>query len=211
MSKQSVNYFGECDNEDVFIPISSFLTSIVTSVATKTAWINLLVMIIIIIQVVLRYGFHSGAAWVDELIWHFYAFFMFGLAYAITTDSHIRVDIAHMHFSKKKQRIFEVLGILLLIMPFTIIIFDHSVDWVLTSFRVNEFSENPTGLPYRWIVKTILPLSMILLFIASLSELIKNSVLIIHSNTTTNKVFSNNDSNTLLRLFQPSIKNSKGA
>ncbi len=64
--------------DNIEIPISKFLTCIVTSITTKTAWLNVIVMLTILIQVTLRYGFHAGEAWVDELIWHFYAFFMFG-------------------------------------------------------------------------------------------------------------------------------------
>jgi len=168
----------------------------------------MLVMFTILIQVTLRYGFHAGEAWVDEFIWHLYAFFMFGLSYAITTDSHIRVDIVHMKFTKKKQRIIEVLGIVFLIMPFTIIIFDHSVGWVHHSFMANEFSENTTGLPYRWVVKSLLPISLVLIFIASLSELIKNIVLLIYGeNVTDNR--SSDGGSAIGRLFTPTITNHK--
>jgi TRAP-type mannitol/chloroaromatic compound transport system permease small subunit len=160
------------------------------------------------VKVTLRYGFHAGEAWVDEFIWHLYAFFMFGLSYAITTDSHIRVDIVHMKFTKKKQRIIEVLGIVFLIMPFTIIIFEHSVGWVHHSFMANEFSENTTGLPYRWVVKSLLPISLVLIFIASLSELIKNIVLLIHGeNVTDNR--SSAGGSAIGRLFTPTISNDK--
>lgn len=155
MSDNPEDHFPGHHSDNVYIPIVSFLTSIVTAITTKTAWINLLVMFTILVQVTLRYGFHAGEAWVDEFIWHLYAFFMFGLSYAITTDSHIRVDIAHMKFTRRKQRIIEVLGIIFLIMPFTIIIFDHSVGWVHHSFVAKEFSENTTGLPYRWVVKSL--------------------------------------------------------
>jgi len=208
MSYNPKDLFPDQKKDNVHIPIVSFLTSIVTTITTKTAWINLLVMFTILIQVTLRYGFHAGEAWVDEFIWHLYAFFMFGLSYAITTDSHIRVDIVHMKFTKKKQRIIEVLGIVFLIMPFTIIIFDHSVGWVHHSFMANEFSENTTGLPYRWVVKSLLPISLVLIFIASLSELIKNIVLLIHGeNVTDNR--SSDGGSAIGRLFTPTITNHK--
>ena len=208
MSYNPKDLFPDQQKDNVYIPIVSFLTSIVTTITTKTAWINLLVMFTILIQVTLRYGFHAGEAWVDEFIWHLYAFFMFGLSYAITTDSHIRVDIVHMKFTKKKQRIIEVLGIVFLIMPFTIIIFDHSVGWVHHSFMANEFSENTTGLPYRWVVKSLLPISLVLIFIASLSELIKNVVLLIHGeNVTDNR--SSDGGSAIGRLFTPTITNHK--
>jgi TRAP-type mannitol/chloroaromatic compound transport system permease small subunit len=208
MSYNPEDLFPEQKKDNVHIPIVSFLTSIVTAITTKTAWINMLVMFTILVQVTLRYGFHAGEAWVDEFIWHLYAFFMFGLSYAITTDSHIRVDIAHMKFTKKKQRIIEVLGIVFLIMPFTIIIFDHSIGWVHHSFMANEFSENTTGLPYRWVVKSLLPISLVLIFIASLSELIKNIVLLIHGeNVTDNR--SSDSGSAIGRLFTPTITNHK--
>ena len=208
MSDNPEDHFPGHYSDNVHIPIVSFLTSIVTTITTKTAWINLLVMFTILIQVTLRYGFHAGEAWVDEFIWHLYAFFMFGLSYAITTDSHIRVDIVHMKFTKKKQRIIEVLGIVFLIMPFTIIIFDHSVGWVHHSFMANEFSENTTGLPYRWIVKSLLPISLVLIFIASLSELIKNIVLLIHGENLTDNQ-SSGSSSAIGRLFTPTTNNHK--
>ncbi len=208
MSDNPEDHFPGHYSDNVHIPIVSFLTSIVTTITTKTAWINLLVMFTILIQVTLRYGFHAGEAWVDEFIWHLYAFFMFGLSYAITTDSHIRVDIAHMKFTRRKQRIIEVLGIVFLIMPFTIIIFDHSVGWVHHSFMANEFSENTTGLPYRWIVKSLLPISLVLIFIASLSELIKNIVLLIHSENLTDNQ-SSGSSSAIGRLFTPTTNNHK--
>ena len=208
MSYNPEELFPDHQKDNVHIPIVSFLTSIVTAITTKTAWINMLVMFTILVQVTLRYGFHAGEAWVDEFIWHLYAFFMFGLSYAITTDSHIRVDIVHMKFTKKKQRIIEVLGIVFLIMPFTIIIFDHSVGWVHHSFMANEFSENTTGLPYRWVVKSLLPISLVLIFIASLSELIKNIVLLIHGeNVTDNR--SSDGGSAIRRLFTPTITNHK--
>ena len=208
MSDNPEDHFPGHYSDNVHIPIVSFLTSIVTTITTKTAWINLLVMFTILIQVTLRYGFHAGEAWVDEFIWHLYAFFMFGLSYAITTDSHIRVDIAHMKFTRRKQRIIEVLGIVFLIMPFTIIIFDHSIGWVHHSFMANEFSENTTGLPYRWIVKSLLPISLVLIFIASLSELIKNIVLLIHSENLTDNQ-SSGSSSAIGRLFTPTTNNHK--
>ena len=208
MSYNPKDLFPDQKKDNVHIPIVSFLTSIVTAITTKTAWINMLVMFTILIQVTLRYGFHAGEAWVDEFIWHLYAFFMFGLSYAITTDSHIRVDIVHMKFTRRKQRIIEVLGIVFLIMPFTIIIFDHSVGWVHHSFMANEFSENTTGLPYRWVVKSLLPISLVLIFIASLSELIKNIVLLIHGeNVTDNR--SSDGGSAIGRLFTPTITNHK--
>ncbi len=195
------------ENAHIHIPIVSFLNKIVTSVTGVTAWLNVALIFIILTQVILRYGFSAGMVELEELIWHLYAVtFMFGLSYAITTDAHIRVDLAHMHFSIKYQRIIEIFGITLLLIPFLVIIIDHSMGWVAESYRVSESSANPTGLPYRWLIKSVLPISFALMLIAALAKLIEESVLLVtrnnrHNCSTPGKV------SMIKSLFCPQFKN----
>jgi TRAP-type mannitol/chloroaromatic compound transport system permease small subunit len=163
------------------IPIVDFLNGIVRRIAETTAWLNVVLIGVIVLQVVLRYGFNHGLVPLEELMWHLYAVaFMFGMAYAVTNDSHIRVDVVHMALPKRAQHVFEILGILILLMPFLWIMFDHSLGWVLEAFRINESSQNPTGLPYRWIIKAVVPITMVLLFMAALARLIQEFMLLTH-------------------------------
>lgn len=163
------------------IPIVEFLNAIVRRIAETTAWFNVALIIVIVVQVVMRYGFSKGLVPLEELMWHLYAVaFMFGMAYAVTNDSHIRVDVVHMALPKRAQHVFEILGILFLLMPFLWILFDHSIGWVAEAYRVNESSQNPTGLPYRWLVKGVVPATMLLIFIAALARLIQEVQLLLH-------------------------------
>lgn len=163
------------------IPVVVFLNSIVKRVAETTAWLNVVLVAVILVQVVLRYGFNHGLVPLEELIWHLYSIsFMFGMAYSITNDSHIRVDIVHMNLPRKTQHILEILGIIFLLMPFLLVLFDHSLDWTMEAFRVNESSANPTGLPYRWVIKSVVPMTMMLMFIAALARLIQEVLLLMH-------------------------------
>ena len=41
------------------------------------------------------------------------------------------------------------------------------------SFRLNESSESPAGLPYRWLIKAVIPISFGLLFMAALARLLR--------------------------------------
>ncbi len=163
------------------IPIVEFLNGIVRRVAEVAAWFNVVLIAVIVIQVVMRYGFNKGLVPLEELMWHLYAVaFMFGMAYAVTNDSHIRVDLVHMALPRRVQHVFEILGILLLLMPFLWILFDHSLGWVLEAYRVGESSANPTGLPHRWIIKAVVPATMVLIFIAALARLIQEVMLLLH-------------------------------
>jgi TRAP-type mannitol/chloroaromatic compound transport system permease small subunit len=165
---------------NVRIPIVEFLNKIIVNVVETVAWLNVVLILVVLLQVIMRYGFNRGQVPLEELMWHLYAVvFMFGMAYAITKDSHIRVDIIHMMLPERVKHIFEILGILFLLLPTILVLLYHSTDWVAESYRVGESSENPTGLPFRWAIKAVLPLSMIFMLIASISRLIEKFVILL--------------------------------
>ena len=174
------------DAKEIHIPIVSSLNKFVKRVVETIAWLNVVVMLLILVTVTLRYGFHRNQLlleWplvpMEELQWHFYSVpFMFGLAYVIATDSNIRIDLLRLHMSKKLKHIFEILGILLLLMPCVIILLDFSIDYTIYAITHHESSQSTMGLPHRWIVKSVIPLTMILIFIASLSRLIQEIILL---------------------------------
>ncbi len=165
--------------KDLSIPIVEYLNNFVKGFASLTAWFNVILIGIIVAQVTLRYGFNNGSVTLEELMWHFYAVaFMFGLSYAFVVDSHIRVDIIHMNLPTRLQHIFEILGILLLLMPFLWVLFDHSLGWVAGSYAVDEGSPSPQGLPNRWIIKAVIPIACVLIFIAAIARLIREAVML---------------------------------
>ncbi|MEW8624998.1 MAG: TRAP transporter small permease subunit [Candidatus Thiodiazotropha sp.] len=163
------------------IPIVDLLNGIVRHIAEATAWFNVLLIGVILTQVVMRYGMNRGLVPLEELMWHLYAVaFMFGMAYAITNDSHIRVDLVHMNLPWRVQQVIEILGITLLLMPFLWILFHHSIGWAYEAWRIGEASANPTGLGYRWIIKAVVPLTALLMFMAAVARLIQAFQFLIH-------------------------------
>ncbi len=166
-------------HDDYHIPVVDILNGIVRRVAETSAWLNVVLIGVIFTQVVLRYGFNHGLVPLEELMWHLYAVaFMFGLSYAVANDSHIRVDLVHMSLPRPVQHVLEILGITLLFMPYLWIIIHHSLDWVADSYRVLEGSTSPQGLPHRWIIKSIIPISFFLMFLAALARLIRETLLL---------------------------------
>lgn len=163
------------------IPIVDGINNFIRFVGHIAAWVNILLIAVILLQVTLRYGFNNGMVLLEELIWHFYAVgIMFGLSYAMTTDSHIRVDLIHNRLSPRKRYIIEILGITILLMPFLWVILHHSIAWVYQSFEMQESSSNPTGLSHRWIIKSVLPISFGLMFLAATARLIQSVMLLFY-------------------------------
>ena len=176
------------DTQDIHIPATAYLNKIVQRIVEISAWFNVALIVLIMTAVILRYGFHRNglALWwplvpMEELQWHFYSVpVMLGLAYAITNDTHIRIDILRMHMSKRLKHIFEILGILLLLLPCVIILFDFGFDYTIYAITHHESSQSTMGLPHRWIIKSVIPLSMLLIIIASVARLIQEVVLLLY-------------------------------
>jgi TRAP-type mannitol/chloroaromatic compound transport system permease small subunit len=160
--------------EEPPVPFSDWLDGLIRRTGHVICWVYAALVLVIILQVVMRYGFGGGKIVLEELQWHLYAIgVMFGVAYAQANDAHIRVDLLHMRLSRKWQRIWEVIGILVLVIPFIYVVFVNSLDFVATSYGVNERSDAPLGLPYRWAIKAVIPLSFGLLGLAVLSRLVR--------------------------------------
>lgn len=162
------------------VPLADCIDSFIKRLCVGIGWLYVVLVLVIILQVVLRKGFSSGLIMLEELQWHLYALcVMFGLAYAQVNNAHIRVDLFYTKFRKRTKYIIEILGILCLVMPFISIVFLHSLDFLAESYRINESSDAPSGLPYRWIIKGVIPVSFALLALAMLSRLYRDTVLLL--------------------------------
>lgn len=149
------------------------LDKTVKAIGHVVMWANILLICAIVSQVLFRYLANQNFPKLDEIQWHFYGLVtMIGISYALVTDSHVRVDLLHMQLSRRAQRIIEVLGILTLLTPFIYLMIDQGYDYFYESLRVSERSDSPTGLPARYILKSVIPLSFILLAMGALARLI---------------------------------------
>lgn len=172
----SHTYESQKDERNEKIPnICKVLDSITYKVGAAVSWLSLVLIIVIVIQVLLRYLFSLNFVELEELQWHLYAIVvMFGLSFTMVNHSHVRVDILRVHFSARLQRIIEIFGIIFLMVPFIFIVIDYGYDLAYEAFRVNESSNSPEGLPYRWIIKSVIPVSFIFLLIASISRILRH-------------------------------------
>jgi len=154
--------------------LSKVLDRFIAGVGETAAWLNVVLVVVIITQVVLRYVFSKGLVRLEELQWHLYAVgIMIGLSYCATGDTHIRLDLLHHRFSRRRKEVVDLLGTVFLLMPMVIIILMHSWPFVAESFRIKEASDSVVGLPYRWVVKSFLLIGFGLLGLAGVSRLIR--------------------------------------
>jgi TRAP-type mannitol/chloroaromatic compound transport system permease small subunit len=143
-----------------------------SSIAGFISWVWVLLIAVIVLNVTMRYLFGEGRIEFEEIQWHLYAFgFLIGMAACMDSDDHIRVDIFHERMGLRTRAWIELYGLILLFGPFVVSVLIFSLPFVSYSFGISEVSDSPGGLPYRWIVKSVLPVSMILLLVAGIGRL----------------------------------------
>jgi len=139
-----------------------------------TAFILLVLTLLVVYDALSRYLFHSGSIAFQELEWHLFDFvILLGIAYALKEGAHVRVDIFYATFSPRTKAIVDLFSQLFLILPFSLLVIYMGYDFVLQSFTQMEGSSDPGGLPYRFVVKSLMILSFVLLILQSISEVIK--------------------------------------
>ena len=136
-----------------------------------TAFIVAILVLLVVYDATVRYLFSGGSIALQELEWHLFdVIILFGIAYTLRENAHVRVDIFYTSYSEKTKALLNIVSSLFFILPFSILIIYIGLDFVAMSFTQNEASSNPGGLEYRFLVKSLLPLSFMFLSLQALSD-----------------------------------------
>ena len=147
----------------------NILRKFIDAVGSLCSLLMILMILNVFYDVVMRYFFNDVSIAMQELEWHLYAaMFMFGIGYTLKEDGHVRVDVIYDQLSKKSQALINIAGSLLFALPFTLLILYFSWDYTLEAFTMGEGSSDPGGLPHRWIIRSVIPVSSIYLLVCLL-------------------------------------------
>ena len=140
---------------------------------------------VVIVVVVGRYFFEIGSIALQELTTYLHAtIFMLGIAYTLKHDGHVRVDIFYRNFSKRSQALINVIGGLVFILPISVFIGWSSWEYVLASWSIMETSIENNGLPFVYLLKTVMLIMPFLLVIQGLITVTKNLLALYGSSLT---------------------------
>ena len=88
-------------------------------------------------------------------------------------DAHVRVDVIRENLSPYTSHIIEVIGCLFFLLPYCGVVIYFGIEFTLKSYLTGETSAAAEGLPYRFIIKSCLPIGFLLLGISGISILLK--------------------------------------
>ena len=138
-----------------------------------TAWICLIIVLVVANNVLLRYFFRLGPVSLQELEWHLMSpIALVGMSYALLHHDHVRVDIFFDKFSKKMQAAID-LAVAATTVLISIIIIKLSLNFVYQAYSIGEGSPDPGGLPYRFLLRSFIPLGFLLLGLQAVAQMIR--------------------------------------
>jgi TRAP-type mannitol/chloroaromatic compound transport system permease small subunit len=143
---------------------------VVDVVGECTSWVALVIVAVMATNVLLRYLFHTGSVWSQELEWHLLApLILFGMSYALRHGEHVRVDILYAKFSDRKKIYVDLLSALLAIAISALVIW-LAAGYVQQSYIIDEGSPDPGGIPHRFLLKSLIPIGFLLLLAQSIAS-----------------------------------------
>jgi TRAP-type mannitol/chloroaromatic compound transport system permease small subunit len=103
---------------------------------------------------------------------------MLGLSVTLASDDHVRVDLLYERFAPKTKAWVDLLGIVFLLLPFLAMLLWYGLPFVADSLATGERSSSPAGLPYRWLIKSMLVSGCARLGLAALARLHRAAALL---------------------------------
>ena len=147
---------------------------ITAAIGKLSAILLLLLLLNVFYDVIMRYLFNDVSIGMQELEWHLYAtLFLLGISYTLSQNGHVRVDVIYNQLSPRRQAMIDIGGTLLLLIPFALLISWYGVGFVADSYQLGEGSGDPGGLPHRWVIKAMIPLSFLLLILSSIGFMLR--------------------------------------
>lgn len=148
------------------VSVATAIAKLTRTIGYAMAWLCLAMVITTCIVVFQRYWLEAGSIRMQESITFMHALiFMLAAAYTLEAGGHVRVDIFYAHMTPAGKAWVNIIGTLVLLLPFSGFLLWSSWDYVAISWQIREASPEAGGLPYPFlpIMKSAIPMTAFML------------------------------------------------
>ncbi|BDD88749.1 TRAP transporter small permease subunit [Desulfofustis limnaeus] len=134
----------------------------------------LLLVLNVFYDVVTRYFLHNSSVAMQEMEWHLFGLIiLYGMSVALLDEGHVRVDFIYDRFSLRSKALINIVGTVFFLVPLALLVLFGSLEYVKDAYVIQEISEDPGGLPYRWLIKGMIPVSFAYLIFCAIGYVVK--------------------------------------
>src|SRR5580692_2325052 len=147
------------------------IDQVIAAIGRGAMWLCLYMVLIEFAVVVMRYAFGIGSIKLQESVMYAHAaLFMLAAAWTLQTDGHVRVDIFYAQANPRTKALIDLVGALVFLLPVTVVIGALSLPYVARSSAIFEGSRETSGLPFVYLLKTLIPLFALLLGLQGVAQ-----------------------------------------
>ena len=159
--------------------IATGIDALLAFFARIGGWFGAVLVLVVCYDVITRYfgvpkpfGLNSTMIQESEYWLHSYLIVLV-VGYAYVRNAHVRIDLVRDLTSTRVKCWIEAIGIVLLLVPYSILGLWLAWPYMMQSFQQGEISKSQNGLSHIWLLKGGLMVLFLLLFLAAVSQLIK--------------------------------------
>jgi TRAP-type mannitol/chloroaromatic compound transport system permease small subunit len=145
-----------------------------TAVGRTVAWLALAIVLLEFALMVARYVFSFGSIWLSETVIYLHAtLFMLAAAWTLRAGGHVRVDIFYAEAGPRAKAMVDLVGALVWLLPFALVLIWLGVPYAARSWAILERSQETSGLPLVFVLKTMIPLFAALMALQGVAQAIR--------------------------------------
>lgn len=153
--------------------VAAVLERVIDACGRATLYIGLAMIALVATNVLLRYALSLGSVWAQELEWHLLAaLILLAMPYALQSGDNVRVDVFYAHYGPAARWAVDLLSCLLLL-GVSVLFILLALGYVQQAWAVGETSPDPGGIPWRWAVKSLIPLGYALVVLQQVAALLR--------------------------------------
>src|SRR5262247_2308064 len=160
---------------NALLKVSEGLRRLLERIALVSGWLLVIMACVTTFDVVARkIGLDLPYTKLQELEWHFHAaIFSLWMGYCYTINAHPRVDSFTERLTYRGKAWVELVGCLVLALPYMALVAYFSISFVEQSYLLGEQSDSTVGLTHRWIIKGVYAAGLWLVVLGILSVLLR--------------------------------------
>jgi TRAP-type mannitol/chloroaromatic compound transport system permease small subunit len=160
---------------NALLKVSESLRRLLERIALVSGWLLVIMACVTTFDVVARkFGLELPYTKLQELEWHFHAaIFSLWMGYCYTINAHPRVDSFTERMTHRGKAWVELGGCLVLALPYIALVAYNSLDFVASSYKMNEQSDSTVGLTHRWVIKGVYAAGLWLVVLGIVSVLLR--------------------------------------
>lgn len=166
-----------------WLSLASAIDKLNDAIGRTVCWLVVVMIAVASFNSIARYsgrflGLQLSSNALLELQWYLFSLlFLLGAAYTLRHDGHVRVDLLYGRLSPRGKAWIDLIGTLVVLLPFSGLMLWLCWPAVRNSWRIGEVSPDPGGLP-RYPIKTMILVAFLLLILQGIAITIRKIALL---------------------------------